>query len=103
VGDEARELLDSILACFVLEEDRPRYVGTGTGALPWRFGRPGSPVARGIDILTIRDVLREVGGGAASRLPLAPVAVQMFPWRRRSPEAAPGVGEAPGAMASIRS
>jgi hypothetical protein len=39
----------------VFEEDGPRYVGTDTAALAWRFGPPGSPVARGIDILTIRD------------------------------------------------
>ena len=32
-----------------------RYVATDTVALAWRFGPPGSPVARGIDILTIRD------------------------------------------------
>ena len=55
LSDRARELLDGILAGFVFEEDGPRYVGADTAALAWRFGPPGSPVARGIDILTIRD------------------------------------------------
>ena len=39
----------------MFEEDGPRYVGNGTAALAWRFGPPGRPVGRGIDILTIRD------------------------------------------------
>ena len=43
------------LAGFVFEEDGPRYVGTDTAALAWRVGPPGKPVARGIDIVTIRD------------------------------------------------
>jgi hypothetical protein len=55
VNDSAQKLLDSAPSNFVLEEDGPGYVGTGTAALAWRFGPPGSPVARGIDILTIRD------------------------------------------------
>ena len=55
LSDQAQKLLDGVLAGFVFEEDGPRYVGTGTAALAWRFGSPGSPVARGIDILTIRD------------------------------------------------
>ena len=55
LSDQAQKLLDGGLARFVLEEDGPRYVGTDTAALAWRFGPPGSPVARGIDILTIRD------------------------------------------------
>ena len=55
LSDQAQKLLDGVLAGFVFEEDGPRYVGTGTAALAWRFGPPGSPVARGIDILTFRD------------------------------------------------
>lgn len=51
----AKKILDQAPASFVLEEDGPRYLGPDTGALPWRFGPPGSPVARGIDILTVRD------------------------------------------------
>jgi SnoaL-like domain len=55
LSDQAQKLLDGVLAGFVLEEDGPRYVGTDTAALAWRFGPSGHPVARGIDILTIRD------------------------------------------------
>ena len=55
LSDQAQKLLDGVLASFVFEEDGPRYVGTDTAALAWRLGPPGHPVARGIDILTIRD------------------------------------------------
>jgi hypothetical protein len=55
LSDQAQKLLDGVLASFVFEEDGPRYVGTDTAALAWRLGLPGNPVARGIDILTIRD------------------------------------------------
>src|SRR3984957_17294213 len=55
VNDGAQKLLDGAPANFVFEEDGPRYIGTDTAALAWRFGPPGSPVAHGIDILTIRD------------------------------------------------
>jgi hypothetical protein len=55
LSDQAQKLLDGLLAGFVFEEDGPRYVGIDTAALAWRFGPPGNPVARGIDILTIRE------------------------------------------------
>ena len=55
LSDRAQKLLDDAPADFSLEEDGPRYVRPGTAALAWRLGPPGSPVARGIDILTIRD------------------------------------------------
>lgn len=55
LSDQVQRLLDGVLAGFAFEEDGPRYVGTGTAALAWRFGPPGSPVARGVDVLTIRD------------------------------------------------
>ena len=55
VSDQAQKLLDNDLAGFAFEEDGPPYVGTGTAALAWRFGPPGKPLGRGIDILTIRD------------------------------------------------
>jgi len=55
LSDQAQKLLDGLLTGFVFEEDGPQYVGTDTAALAWRFGPPGTPVARGIDILTIRD------------------------------------------------
>jgi hypothetical protein len=55
LSDQAQKLLDGVVAGFVFEEDGPRYIGTDTAALAWRFGPPGNPVARGLDILTIRD------------------------------------------------
>jgi len=55
LNDRAQKLLDDAPADFVLEEDGPRYVSPETAALAWRLGAPGSPVARGIDILTVRD------------------------------------------------
>ena len=55
LSDQAQKLLDGAPADFVLEEDGPLYFGPDTAALAWRFGPAGKPVARGIDILTIRD------------------------------------------------
>ena len=68
LSDKAQELLDGPTAGFALEEDGPRYVGPDTAALAWRVGPADSPVARGIDILTIRDgqvrLLRTLLAGA---------------------------------------
>jgi hypothetical protein len=55
LSDRAQELLDGASAGDVFEEDGPMYLGTDAAALAWRFGPPGKPVARGVDILTIRD------------------------------------------------
>jgi hypothetical protein len=55
LNDRAQELLDRNPAEFVLEEDSPRYVDAEAGALAWRLGPPGSPVVRGIDVITVRD------------------------------------------------
>jgi hypothetical protein len=55
LSDQVQKLLDGLRADFVFEEDGPRYVGANTAALAWRVGPPGQPIARGIDILTIRD------------------------------------------------
>ena len=55
LSDRAQKLLDDAPADFSLEADGPRYLGPDTAALAWRLGPPGRPVARGIDILTIRD------------------------------------------------
>ena len=55
LDDRAQKILDETPADFVLEEDGLKYVGADIGVMPWRFGRPGSPVVRGIDILTVRD------------------------------------------------
>jgi hypothetical protein len=57
LNNQAQKVLDGVMAGFALEEDGPPYVGTDIGVLAWRFGPPGRPVARGIDILTIRDGL----------------------------------------------
>jgi hypothetical protein len=51
----AQAILDGAPAEFALEEDSPRYLGPDTAAMAWRFGPPGAPVARGLDILTISD------------------------------------------------
>jgi hypothetical protein len=55
LNDRAQKLLDGAPENFVFEEDSPRYIGTDSAALAWRFGPIGSPVARGIDFLTICD------------------------------------------------
>ena len=55
LSDQAQKLLDGLLAGYVFEEDGPKYVGTDMAALAWRIGPPGKPIARGIDIMTIRD------------------------------------------------
>lgn len=54
-SERVKRLVDGLPAEFVLEEDGPPYVGGDVGALAWRAGPPGRPVARGIDILTIRN------------------------------------------------
>jgi SnoaL-like domain len=55
--DQAQHLLDGLVAGYVFEEDGPEYEVADTAALPWRFGPPGKPIARGLDVLTIRDGL----------------------------------------------
>jgi hypothetical protein len=55
LSDQAQKLLDGAAAGFIFEEKGPPYIGSDTAALAWRFGPPGNPVARGLDILTIRD------------------------------------------------
>jgi len=54
-SDRIQKILDDAPADFVLEEEGLAYVGPDTAARPWRFGPPGSPVIRGIDVLTLRD------------------------------------------------
>jgi hypothetical protein len=54
-SDRIQKILDDAPADFVLEEDGPAYVGPDTAAQPWRFGPPGNPVIRGMDVLTLRD------------------------------------------------
>ena len=54
-SDRLQNILDGAPADFVLEEDGPAYIGPDTAAQPWRFGPPGNPVIRGLDVLTLRD------------------------------------------------
>ena len=55
LNDRAQKILDDAPADFVLEEDGLGYVSPDTAAQAWRFGPPGSPVVRGLDILTVSD------------------------------------------------
>ena len=54
-SDRLQKILDDAPADFVLEVDGLAYVGPDTAAQPWRFGPPGHPVIRGMDVLTLRD------------------------------------------------
>jgi hypothetical protein len=54
-SDRVQKILDDAPADFVLEEEGLAYVGPDTAAQAWRFGPPGRPVIRGIDVLTLRD------------------------------------------------
>jgi hypothetical protein len=55
LNDRAQKILDDVPADFVLDEDGLAYVSPDTAVQPLRFGPPGSPVVRGIDILTVHD------------------------------------------------
>jgi len=55
LNDRAQKILNDAPADFVLEEDGLAYVSPDTAVQPWRFGPPGSPVVRGIDVLTVSD------------------------------------------------
>jgi hypothetical protein len=55
LSDQAQKLLDGLLAGYVFEEDGPTYAVADSAALAWRVGPPGKPIARGLDVLTIRD------------------------------------------------
>jgi SnoaL-like domain len=55
INDRAQKILDDAPANFVLEEDGLAYVSPDAAVQAWRFGPPGSPEVRGIDVLTVRD------------------------------------------------
>jgi hypothetical protein len=55
LDERAAALLARAPENFDFAEDGPPYVGTDSGALAWTFGPPDSPVARGIDVITVRD------------------------------------------------
>lgn len=52
---KAAELLGRTPDAFVFVEDGPAYADADTGALAWAFGPAGEPVARGIDLIAVRD------------------------------------------------
>ena len=52
---KARELLAKVPSHFVFAEEGARYAGPDAGALGWTFGPEGAPVARGIDVIGVRD------------------------------------------------
>ncbi|SDY53123.1 nuclear transport factor 2 family protein [Herbiconiux ginsengi] len=52
---KAAALIDGAPADFIFEHDGLAYTGSDTAALAWTFGPSGSPVARGIDLITVRD------------------------------------------------
>lgn len=51
----AAGLLDRTPPEFAFREVGLRYADATTGALAWEFGPEGSPVARGIDLITVVD------------------------------------------------
>ncbi len=53
--DKAAALLAGVPENFVFAEDSERYVGSDIGALAWAFGPSTTPVARGIDVLTVEN------------------------------------------------
>ena len=56
VDDRVQQLLQDAPAAFAFAPDGPIYVGEDTAAMAWRLGPPdGEPVARGIDIATVKD------------------------------------------------
>ncbi len=57
IDERAQKILDDAPANFVLEEDGLAYVGPDAAVQAWRFGPPGSPAVRGVDILTVSDGL----------------------------------------------
>ena len=54
-SDRIQKILDDAPADFVLEVVGLAYVGPDTAAQTWRFGPPGNPALRGMDVLTLRD------------------------------------------------
>ncbi|GAA2235528.1 nuclear transport factor 2 family protein [Herbiconiux moechotypicola] len=52
---KAAGLLATAPDSFEFREDGVLYTGDGVGALAWTFGPEGTPVARGIDIVTVAD------------------------------------------------
>ena len=52
---KAAALLEGSPASFAFADAGPVYLGRDTGALAWTFGPEGAPVARGVDVIEVRD------------------------------------------------
>jgi ketosteroid isomerase-like protein len=52
---KASALIDGAPSEFVFVEDGIPYASASSAALAWAFGPSGRPVARGIDVITVRD------------------------------------------------
>lgn len=52
---KAAGLLAGAPETFVFAEAGPEYLGADTGALAWTFGPADAPVARGVDVVEVRD------------------------------------------------
>ena len=52
---KAAGLLDGAPADFSFAEVGPVYAGEASGVLAWTFGPAGAPVARGVDVIEVRD------------------------------------------------
>ncbi|MBW8872376.1 MAG: nuclear transport factor 2 family protein [Leifsonia sp.] len=52
---KAAGLLDGAPQSFVFADVGPVYLGAASGALAWTFGPEGEPVARGVDVIEVRD------------------------------------------------
>jgi hypothetical protein len=52
---KAAGLIDDAPESFVFADAGPVYLGETTGALAWTFGPADAPVARGVDVIEVRD------------------------------------------------
>lgn len=52
---KAAFIIDAAPSDFVFVPDGVEYVGAHSAAVAWAFGPLGAPVARGLDVITIRD------------------------------------------------
>jgi ketosteroid isomerase-like protein len=52
---KAAALLDGAPESFVFADEGPAYLAGDLGVQAWSFGPAGAPVARGVDVITVRD------------------------------------------------
>lgn len=55
LDDRAAKILAAAPTEFVLEADGLAYIGSDAAVQAWRFGAPGNPAVRGIDVLELSD------------------------------------------------